>query len=128
MLNYFNKHEKLFKEFGLQHSELGINRFIRELFFLDLENHQNSSFDVWCHWLSRKTTHPELFEVATLLLAVPSNQVSVERAFSALALILSDKRTKMNDENLENILLIKLNRKLFEKILPNLYKWNEGDL
>uniref|UniRef100_A0A182NT07 HAT C-terminal dimerisation domain-containing protein n=1 Tax=Anopheles dirus TaxID=7168 RepID=A0A182NT07_9DIPT len=97
------------------------DRFVRQLNALDLETHQNSTFNVWHHWMSRKYTHPELYEVATLLLAVPSNQVSVERAFSALGLVLSDKRTKMNDDTLENILLIKLNKTLFEKILPNLY-------
>lgn len=103
-------------------------RFVRQLNALDLEAHQTSSFDVWQHWMSRKCTHPELYEVATILLAVPSNQVSVERAFSALGLVLSDKRTKMNDDTLENILLIKLNKTLLEKILPNLYKWNEEEL
>ncbi|XP_065089895.1 uncharacterized protein LOC135711083 [Ochlerotatus camptorhynchus] len=103
------------------------NSFVRQLNALDLEPHQNHSFDVWKHWLSRKNTHPELYDVATILLAVPSNQVSVERAFSALGLVLSDKRTKLSDDMLENILLIKLNKQLFDKILPGLYNWMDED-
>lgn len=78
--------------------------------------------------MTRKHSHPELYEVATLLLSVPSNQVSVERSFSALGLVLTDKRTKMHDDTLENILIIKLNKQLFEKIVPNLYNWNEEDM
>lgn len=102
--------------------------FLRQLKALDLEPHQLYSFDVWKYWVSRKFSHPELYEVATLLLTVPSNQVSVERAFSALALVLSDKRTKIAEANLENILLVKLNKELFEKIVPNLYNWLDEEL
>ena len=52
----------------------------------------------------------------------------MERAFSALGLVLSDKRTRMNEDTLENILLIKLNKPLFEKILHDLYEWNKEDV
>ncbi|XP_041767441.1 uncharacterized protein LOC121591114 [Anopheles merus] len=108
--------------------QTSVNKILRQLISLDAEAHQNSHFDVWNFWLMRKSTHPELYEVATLLLSVPSNQVSVERAFSALGLVLSDKRTRMNDDTLENILLIKLNQPLLEKILPDLYEWNKEDI
>lgn len=41
-------------------------------------------------WRDKKFEKPELYELATTLLAVPSSQVSVERAFSALALVLTN--------------------------------------
>uniref|UniRef100_A0A182HUD4 HAT C-terminal dimerisation domain-containing protein n=1 Tax=Anopheles arabiensis TaxID=7173 RepID=A0A182HUD4_ANOAR len=41
------------------------NKILRQLISLDAEAHQNSHFDVWNFWLMRKSTHPELYEVAT---------------------------------------------------------------
>ena len=70
--------------------------------------------------MERKTTHPELHAVATILLTVPSTQVSVERAFSALSLVLSDHRTTLGEDILSAILIIKLNRQVYDAILPRL--------
>lgn len=97
--------------------------FQQQLRQLSFENRQPHHYDVWTHWLARKHSHPELFEVAMVVLSGPSSQISVERAFSALALILSDLRTGMSDEALQNVLLIKLNKDIFEKIIPTLYDW-----
>lgn len=102
-------------------------RFMKQLKALDAEERQNHNYDVWNHWIARKHTHPELYEVAMVVLATPSSQVSVERAFSALALILTDLRTGLSEETLSNILTIKLNRDLFKKILPGLYDWKSLD-
>ena len=52
-------------------------------------------------------------------------QVSVERAFSALALILSKTRTQLSEEHLDNILLLKLNAPLFESAIVELYDENK---
>lgn len=53
--------------------------------------------------------YPELYEIAMVILAVPTTQVSVERTFSTLKLILSDLRSSLSDKTLQNILLVKLN-------------------
>lgn len=50
-----------------------------------------------------------LYKLSRVLLAVPATQASVERAFSGLHFILNDYRTRLGDESLENILLIRLN-------------------
>ena len=55
-----------------------------------------------------------------VLYSVPSNQVSVERAFSALRLVLSDQRASLNEETLDNILMLKLNPKLLEEVLQDI--------
>lgn len=49
-----------------------------------------------------------------VVLATPSNQVSVERSFSALALVLTSHRAGLGQDALEDILIIKLNRDIFE--------------
>lgn len=99
------------------------SRFMKQLKALDVEERHSHNYDVWNHWIARKLTHPELYEVAMVVLATPSSQASVERAFSALALILTDTRTGLGEKTLSNILTIKLNRELFQKVLPGLYDW-----
>lgn len=99
--------------------------FLQQLQSLDLEPRQNHSYNLWHHWLSRKTTHPELYAVAMVVLATPSNQVSVERAFSALGLILSNRRTQLAEDTLTNILLVKLNKALFPQAISTAYNWRE---
>ena len=49
-----------------------------------LEPRQNHNYNVWNHWLCRRLANPELFAVAMVVLSTPFNQVSTERAFSAL--------------------------------------------
>lgn len=101
------------------------SKFLMQLKALDAEERKAHSYNVWEHWIARKHTHPELYEVATVVLAAPSSQASVERAFSALALVLTDLRTALNDSTLANILIIKLNKDLYQKVLPGLYNWKQ---
>lgn len=102
-----------------------VNTFEKQLNALDLETHQNYKYDTWKHWTARKDTHPELSAVALVVMTVPSTQVSVERSFSALAIVLSPARTKLSAQNLANILLIKLNSELLPKIIPSMYDWKD---
>ena len=109
-------------------ANLPLTSFLQQLNALDFEPHQNMAFDPWKHWISRKHTHPMLSEIALCLLAVPSNQVTVERAFSAFGLIFTDMRTKLSEDVLENLLILKLNRDVLEKILPHLYDWKSDNI
>lgn len=94
-----------------------------QLKLLEVEPRQKHDVDVLNHWVARKVSHPQLSQVAMVILATPSSQVSVERAFSALALVLSDHRTTISDEALEDILILKLNDDIFEKVYPSMYDW-----
>jgi hypothetical protein len=58
-------------------------------------------------WENHKTIYPDLYKLSQIALAAPATQVSVERAFSALALILTDRRTNLREGDLNNTLLIK---------------------
>lgn len=71
---------------------------------------------IFDYWKNSKHAQPELYKLASIIHSVPPTQTTVERAFSAMALILSPLRTSLNDENLENILLIRLNKEIFESI------------
>lgn len=103
------------------------SNFNQQLKSMEVEPRKNFNFDVWKFWVDRKTTHPELSAVAAVVLATPSNQVSVERAFSALALVLTNARSTLGEETMSNILMIKLNKTIFEKILIQLSQWKADE-
>lgn len=52
---------------------------------------------------------PYLSKLALIIHAVPATQVSVERAFSALKIMLDDLRCNLPLENLEKLMFVKLN-------------------
>lgn len=68
------------------------------------------------YWMSQKATKPDLYSLATLALSIPATQVSVERSFSALALILTKMRTRLSEGTLADILFIKLNSELLKHV------------
>lgn len=76
------------------------------------------------YWSSRKHDYPKLFTVAEYLNSIPPTQVTIERSFSTLSFIFGIRRCQLNDYMLENILLIKLNpeivQRIFEKELQKL--------
>lgn len=65
-------------------------------------------------WRNRRDTDYELYNVATVIFAVAPTQVSVERAFSGLSFILNPQRTRLNADILNNIMIIRQNREIFE--------------
>lgn len=65
------------------------------------------------YWSDRKTSDKELYELSLITNSVPITQVSVERAFSSLAFILSPLRNSLASDTLENILLVRLNKEVF---------------
>lgn len=64
------------------------------------------------HWFEQTKNDQDLWNVISVVLAAPATQVSVERAFSALAIILSKLRSRLSEETLQNILIVKLNIEL----------------
>lgn len=61
------------------------------------------------YWHKHKFDDPEMTAVAAVVLALPATQVTVERAFSYLPLIITDKRGRLHTTTVNNILTIKLN-------------------
>lgn len=66
------------------------------------------------YWKENSITNPELYKLASAMMAIPPTQTSVERAFSALAIVVTSHRTKLGDECLQNILLVRLNHDLLQ--------------
>lgn len=65
------------------------------------------------YWNSRQKEHKNLYTLATCIYAIPPTEVEVERDFSQLNFVFTQRRQSLSEENLEAILLIHLNKDLF---------------
>uniref|UniRef100_A0A6P4E107 Uncharacterized protein LOC108039150 n=1 Tax=Drosophila rhopaloa TaxID=1041015 RepID=A0A6P4E107_DRORH len=54
--------------------------------------YMKSSENVLNFWKVRKLSDPELYALSKVCFAIPPTQVTIERAFSSLKLVLSDNR------------------------------------
>lgn len=71
--------------------------------------HISSRLSVLDYWKQEKENKSEVYELASVIYTVQATQTSVERSFSIFALVLTSRRTKLSDENLQNILCLNLN-------------------
>lgn len=67
------------------------------------------NLNIMSYWEDKKFTHPYLYKLANVINSVPAIQVSVERCFSALKLILTDLRSNISADSLQKLLFLKLN-------------------
>lgn len=70
--------------------------------------------DILQYWSKQCQDNLKLTQLVEVVLAVPATQVSVERAFSALATVLTKLRSKLTNRSLSNILITKLNFELID--------------
>lgn len=76
-----------------------------------------SSESVWTFW--QKSKHEfgnELYELAAVIHSIPPTQASVERNFSALKFMLTDRRYNLSEDLLECLLIIHLNRDFYDNV------------
>lgn len=66
------------------------------------------------YWKENSNVFEPLLRVSRSVFAVPGTQVSVERLFSQLKFILSDLRTCLSSNNVNNILLVRTNFDLID--------------
>lgn len=62
-------------------------------------------------WNERSKDFPLLSRIALVTLSVPVTEVSVERLFSHLKIVVSDRRTNLRSEIIEAILFLRINKK-----------------
>lgn len=78
---------------------------------------KESSLSPLTYWRSKKMENQDLYWLAVAIHSIPPTQTTVERAFSALSIILNCLRTSLSDESLQNILLLRLNPDVYQKIV-----------
>lgn len=67
-------------------------------------------------WRENKTIYPQLYELAKVVFSIASSISETERTFSAFSYIYNARRMNLLPKNVTNILMIRLNRDLFEQI------------
>lgn len=81
----------------------------------NFKDEESLTKSVLLYWEEQKSLKPELYKLANIIFAISPTQASVERAFSALALILTPLRTQMSDKLLFEILLVRLNKSIYRQ-------------
>lgn len=104
------------QEAGILSNDATTNKLEKEIDEWLNQPRAHSSTNVLEFWKLKKYYFPELYKLASTVLAIPCTQVSVERAFSALGLVLTKTRTKLSPEHLTNILIIRLNSDLIDDV------------
>lgn len=80
-------------------------------------------------WERDKTEHEDLYELSSVVFAIPPTEVQIERDFSALEHVFGPRRYNLSSDLLEAVLLINLNADLFyivkEELLEESLKTTE---
>ena len=104
----------------LDHSGFDHRRLLAEwTSFKTFVRHNYAGFEALPLWKNiiqyRRSEYKNLCLLANLMLSVSGSNSAVERAFSILSLILSDRRLSMNHDLMEHIMLISGNKNNWNK-------------
>lgn len=80
----------------------------------------SSESDIFEFWKSVKDQNAEMYELAMAVFAVPPTEVQIERDFSKLNFVFTDRRCSLTEERLEDIMIIHLNDELFYQVKNDL--------
>lgn len=81
------------------------------------ENFGLSTMENWSYIIK---TNPDIFAIISAVNTAASTQVSVERAFSRLAYILSSRLCKFSDNSLDDTLVTGLNKSILSSVLEEI--------
>lgn len=70
-------------------------------------------------WNSIKDEFPEIYRAASIINSIPPTQATVERVFSIVFFIFGKHRSRLDEEVLQNILTIRLNKDKLPKYFEN---------
>lgn len=85
---------------------------IRDLGLQEKLKMKSNIFGYYEQLKKQRKIDPIMFDAVMTILSAPATQVSVERAFLALALLLEDIRCNLGSSTIDNILKISLNHEL----------------
>lgn len=89
---------------------IGIEEAI-DLFQPDLLPAEKSVLEFW-----ETQKHSLLYDVAMAVYSLPPTQVKIEQNFSSVGHVFTERRFRLSQENLKDILLIHLNKEVFQTV------------
>lgn len=84
-------------------------RFMESCTLFMEEEFVDSSVNILTWWEHKQEKYPILHKLANVVLAAPMTQVSVERLFSSLKFVVSQRRLSLKHDMIEDILFIRSN-------------------
>lgn len=72
-----------------------------------------SNASILDYWQTAKDEHPELYELAMIVYAIPPTEVKIERDFSLLNHVFSKRRGQLDLDRLADIMMINRNPEIF---------------
>jgi hypothetical protein len=94
---------------GLDSKSICNSNLLLEFDKYEQQGRQDKKINILEFWRNQRFAFPLLYEASLIVLAVPTTQVSVERAFSGVKFLLSPQRCQLNSELLDDIVLIRCN-------------------
>ena len=92
-------------------------RSCKRLIRVRFSNREFSNSEIWKHILTReKQEFPNLCLVTTLLFSISVSNSTVERCFSILTMMMSDRRLDLTHDVLADVMLIKCNNKNWTEV------------
>lgn len=73
----------------------------------------SSNESIFQYWESHKNQNRNVYELAKCVFAIPPTEVQIERDFSKLNFIFTQRRQNISERHLEAILRIHMNKDLF---------------
>lgn len=68
------------------------------------------------YWENNEEENNELYQLEMFVLSVPPTDVLIERNFSSLNSVFSDRRCRIQSERLEDVMIIHLNKDVFDAV------------
>ena len=97
--------------------------------YQEIENYLNSDYsdirhnedgldhiDVLSFWQENRHTFPQLAKLAKIICAIPASNTIVERLFSTAKYVITDKRTHLQSEKINQILFLQKNLKTLKQL------------
>jgi hAT family C-terminal dimerisation region len=79
--------------------------------YLKFDHHETSSNDVLEFWSTMADYFPTLTKVAFQILTIPATSANVERSFSAAGQVVSEKRSNISPDLVNDILFLRSAKK-----------------
>lgn len=106
-------------------SKLGPTQVDLKVKLLELANAKNRlpvNTDILRYWESRRFDEPQLYELAMIALSPSGSQVSVERCFSGIKLLLDQHRLRMSADTLNDLMTLRFNQDLIPAAMESLHR------
>lgn len=101
------------------HQTSSLEQELRNIQFQQRRSASDTSFNIVEYWYKKKLVDPRLWDIARVVYTAASTQVSVERDNSHFNMVFTPHRYNIGEENLTNVLQVKLNDGIIDQAIAN---------